>query len=320
MTEEEAYEGFRQLRWANSGGQPVCPGCGGLDHYVLVPDRKWGCKASACRLQFTVTSKTLFASRKLEFRTLLAAIALFANGVMGVSALRLRRELGLAYKTSFVLLHKIREAMAIDYDQPLDGVVEIDGAYLGTRRYRMPNLRIDGEDSWEAFKKRNPKKQTSMVVVRERPTDDDGRTPKVRAYHVPNEGDAIPHVRKVVAKGTEVHADCGNQWEPLHIFWDTKRINHSECYSDGIACTNWAESFFSRLRCAERGVYRYFTAEYAQRYGWEMAWREENRRVDNGAMIHKIAGAALASKPSPLRGYWQRHLAANDDLFGPLVA
>lgn len=322
MTEKEAYEGFRQLRWASTGGQPVCPGCGSLDPYVLVRDRKWGCRVSACRLQFTITSKTVFASRKLEFRTLLAAIAIFANGVLGVSALRLRRELGVAYKTAFVLLHKLREALAIDYDQPLEGVVEIDGAYLGTRRYRMPNRRIDGEESWEAFKKRNPKKQTTIVVVRERPHEDDGRKPKVRAFHVPNEGDAIPLARKIVAKGTEVHADCGNQWEPLHMSYNTYRINHSECYSDGIACTNWAESFFSRMRCGERGVYRYFTAKYASHYGWEMAWREENRRVDNGAQIHLITESGLASGHSSLRGYWQRHLAANnnDTWFDPLVA
>ena len=35
----------------------------------------------------------------------------------------------------------------------------------------------------------------------------------------------------------------------------TKRINHSESYSDGEACTNQAESFFARLRRAEMGVH-----------------------------------------------------------------
>jgi transposase-like protein len=321
MPEEDAYERFRKLRWPATDGQPVCPDCGNLEHWELIEGHKWKCKAPACRLQFTVTSKTLFASRKLEYRMLLAAIALFANGVLGVSALRLRRELGIAYKTAFVLLHKIRESMTAEYDEPLEGVVEIDGAYLGTRRYRLPNKRIDGDEAWEAFKKRNPKKQTTIVVTRERPHEDETRKPKVRAFHVPNEGDAIPLMRKIVKKGTVVHADCGTQWEPLHMSYDTKRINHSECYSDGIACTNWAESFFSRLRCGERGVYRYFTAKYAEHYGWEMAWREENRRQDNGAQISMIVANSLGSRTSSLTGYWQRHRAANaNNPFGALVA
>jgi hypothetical protein len=37
----------------------------------------------------------------------------------------------------------------------------------------------------------------------------------------------------------------------------TRRINHQECYSDGAACTNQAESFFSRMRRAEIGIHHH---------------------------------------------------------------
>ncbi len=45
--------------------------------------------------------------------------------------------------------------------------------------------------------------------------------------------------------------DEAAHWDALHARFLTKRINHSESYSDGDACTNQAESFFSRIRRAE---------------------------------------------------------------------
>ncbi len=307
MSEDDAYERFKLLRWPETKGEPICPDCGSRDHYALADRRKWMCKKNSCRLQYSVTSKTILASRKLLFRDLIGAIAIFVNGVMGVAACRMIREMGLSYKTAFVLQHKFRESMAIDYDEILDGTVEVDGAFIGTRRHRFPNKRIEGEKEFDEFLKKHPKKQSSLVVVRERPHTDPTRVARVRTVHVENEGAGIPFARQVVKRGVEMHADFGLQWEPLNLYYDMKRINHSESYSDGIACTNFAESFFSRLRCAERGVYRNFTKSYAGRYGWELAWREENSRVSNSRQLDMLISSLMRSPRSSMAGYWQRH-------------
>jgi hypothetical protein len=58
-----------------------------------------------------VTSGTLFHSRKLPIREYLSVIALFTGGVKGVAALRMARDMNINPKSSFVLLHKLREAM-----------------------------------------------------------------------------------------------------------------------------------------------------------------------------------------------------------------
>src|SRR5271163_4291066 len=84
----------------------------------------WRCKD--CDRQFSVTSGTIFHSRKLAIRDYLAAIAIFVNAVKGVSALQLGRDLDVQYKTAFVLAHKIREAMgAGQIGAKLSGTVEI---------------------------------------------------------------------------------------------------------------------------------------------------------------------------------------------------
>src|SRR5690606_34006968 len=86
----------------------------------------------ACYHQFSVTSGTIFASRKMSFTDLLAAVVIFCNGAKGVAALHLSRDLDCQYKTAFVLTHKLREAMAQEQaNVRLDGIVEIDGGYFG---------------------------------------------------------------------------------------------------------------------------------------------------------------------------------------------
>jgi hypothetical protein len=101
--------------------------------YAIPTRRTWQCKG--CKKQFSVTSSTLFASRKLPIKIYLAAITLFVNAVKGTSALQLGRDLDISYKAAFVLSHKLREALGSQVHNPdepeLTGVVEVDGAYFG---------------------------------------------------------------------------------------------------------------------------------------------------------------------------------------------
>jgi hypothetical protein len=90
-----------------------------------------------------------------------------------------------------------------------------------------------------------------------------------------------------------------------------KRINHQESYSADGACTNDAESYFSRLRRAEIGIYHSVAGQYLLRYAQEASWREDHRRVSNGEQFQRITGLAMKRKPSvDFTGYWQRHLGA----------
>jgi hypothetical protein len=96
-----------------------------------------------------VTSGTLFAFHKLPLKAYLLAIAIFCNEVKGKSMLALSRDLGVQYKTSFVLAHKMREAMGAEMRGANVGgegrKAEIDGGYFGG--YVKPaNLRENRRD------------------------------------------------------------------------------------------------------------------------------------------------------------------------------
>src|SRR3954469_14600400 len=113
MSDEEVERVFIRLRWADNEGEPYCPHCGCPTVWACRrPGRapRWRCKA--CQKDFSVTSGTLFAFHKMPLRSYLLAIAIFCNEVKGKSMLAMSRDLGVQYKTSFVLAHKIREAMA----------------------------------------------------------------------------------------------------------------------------------------------------------------------------------------------------------------
>lgn len=84
---------------------------------------------------------------------------------------------------------------------------------------------------------------------------------------------------------------------------------HSVAYSLDGACTNWAESYFARLRRAEFGQHHHISGKYLFAYAREMAWREDTRRQPNGSLHEMATGAALAHPISRVwAGYWQRQL------------
>ncbi|MCY1672226.1 IS1595 family transposase [Novosphingobium sp. SL115] len=296
MGEDKAYAAFRALRWPETEGEAVCPRCGCCDTYDIPSRRKFQCKA--CGHQFSVTSGTIFASRKMAFTDLMAAIVLFVNGAKGVSALQISRDLDCQYKTAYVLCHKLREAMAKEQaGLTLNGVVEIDGAYFGG--YVKPENRKEDRKDLRLAANRSGKRQC-VVIMRERK----GRS---LPFVVASEGDAVPYVRDHVGTLASIHADEGTGWDALHAGWDTHRVNHSVQFMDKGACTNQAESFFSRLRRMEVGTHHHIAGKYLHAYAGEAAWREDHRRNSNGGQMNRVIYAAMGSKVSrQWKGYWQR--------------
>jgi transposase-like protein len=298
MTEEEAYQKFKSIRWAENNGEPVCVSCGCEAYTEIKTRRKFKCKG--CFAQYSVTSKTIFASHKLAFGRILEAIALFTNGVSGYSALRLSRDIEVQYKTAFVLLHKIREAVGIGnmYDE-LCGHVEIDGAYIGG--YVKPTNFVKNRRDRRKSENKSPKRRV-MVVMRE-PW---GRT-TVRVYK--QEAYAVPDILKIVGPNSIIHVDEASGWSPLHAYRKVTQINHEKVgFSTDMACTNWAESFHARVRRAERGIHHHICGPYLLQYGLEMCWREDNRDKSNGWQFEKMVHAVTHFPISAMwKGYWQRH-------------
>jgi transposase-like protein len=304
MKDEEAEARFRAIRWADTNGEPVCPHCGSLDAYDcrrLKGAPRFRCRN--CKADFSITSGTLFASHKLPLRCYLAAIAIFCNEVKGKSALAMSRDLCVSYKCAFVLLHKLREAMAEEMKGRVIGgegkTAEVDGGYFGG--YVKPANRKDHRLDRRLAENQSGKRKV-VVIVRERGGNS---VPAV----FKTESQAAAFIRARIAKGTVVNADESGAWDNLHERFEMKRINHQEAYSLDGACTNQAEEYFSRLRRAEIGIHHHIAGAYLLRYAQESSWREDNRRQSNGEQVSRIAHLAMKrGKSVDFTGYWQRHI------------
>src|ERR1700730_15657915 len=298
LSDEEAYQTFKLVRWAATDGAPVCPRCECAAVYTYATRKLFKCKA--CNHQFSVTSGTIFASRKRSIRDYLLAIAIFVNGAKGHSTLQLSRDLDCQYKTAFVLAHKLREAIADEMkDRKVSGDVEIDGAYFGG--YVKPANYKENRRDRRLWKNQSGKRRC-VVIMRER----NGAT---LPYVCRSEELSLPVIQDRVKAGSIVYADEASCWDTLHSRYLTKRINHTQAYSTDDACTNQAESFFSRLRRAEIGTHHHIAGPYLNAYANEMAWREDNRRVSNGVLYLMAADAALKHPISKQwKGYWQRNV------------
>jgi hypothetical protein len=254
MSDAEAEAMFCKVRWPETDGKPVCPNCGGLDAYdCRRPNGAPRFRYRACKKDFTITAGTLFASHKLPLRAYLAAIAVFCNEVKGKSMLALSRDLGVSYKCAFVLAHKLREAMATELKGRTIGGAgsEVDAGWFGGY-VRPANLKEHRAD--RRFRESQSGKRRAVIVIRER----SGQTlPAVFR----SEAQALSFIKSKIAKGTVIHADDAGAWNDLHGRFEMKRINHQEAYSLDGACTNMAESFFSRMRRGEIGHHHHVAGQ-----------------------------------------------------------
>ena len=115
----------------------VCPHCGVLGESTLMQGkttRPGLYQCNACREPFTVTVGTLYERSKIPLHKWLAATQLLMSSKKGMSALQIGRMLGISPKSSWFLMHRIRESLREMAPEMLGGegkIVEADETYVG---------------------------------------------------------------------------------------------------------------------------------------------------------------------------------------------
>jgi len=115
LDETGAREWLEARVWANGR---VCPHCGNADQDKLTKlegkahrPGVYQCNEPQCRQQFTVTVNTVFERSKIPLTKWLAALFLMTASKKGISAHQVHRMLGISYKSTWFLMHRLREAM-----------------------------------------------------------------------------------------------------------------------------------------------------------------------------------------------------------------
>ncbi|NEV60349.1 IS1595 family transposase [Thiorhodococcus minor] len=285
-TEEQCADALFGWRWP---GGLVCPECGHPEDFVALHTRDL-MQCRHCHHQASLTAGTIFAYTKLPLTVWFLAMYLLTQQKNAISALELKRHLGVSYPTAWRIKHKLLQVMLErDADRQLTGVIEIDDVYWG------------GEVHGETPGRGSPNK-----------------TPFVAAVAKNHEGHPIA-LRMSVVKGFR-------KTELAH--WAAKFIHPDRIVvSDGLACfrgiadagiehqamvtgsgaggvelpeRKWINTILGNVKTAMKGTYHKAGPRHLPRYLAEFSYRF-NRRFDLAAMLPRLGVAAARTPPMPER-------------------
>jgi transposase-like protein len=274
--EAAAVEFLESLRW---GDEVCCPRCGDCDVYQMKKrgtdernDRYlWRCRG--CSKQFTVRVGTIMEDSPIPLRHWVFVFWAATASKKGVSALQIKRQTGVTYKTALYMMHRVRWAMGESYRLPLDGDVEADETYIGPRRRKGTKPGRSTEHKTPVF---------AMVQ----------RDGSLRAHPVTNVTGATLKgaIRQNVAPTARMITDEYGAYNKLgeeFAAHDTVSHKWGE-YARGDVYTNTAESFFSLLKRGVIGTFHHVSRKHLHRYVSEFEFRWNTRRMDDGARLREL--------------------------------
>jgi hypothetical protein len=131
-SEAQCADALERWRWPEGF---VCPGCGRAAAPVRLRTHSL-LQCHHCHHQTSVTAETIFAATKLPLTTWFLAMFFLTQQKNGVSALELKRHLGVTYPTAWRMKHKLLQVMKERDDaRRLCGVIQVDDAYWGGERH-----------------------------------------------------------------------------------------------------------------------------------------------------------------------------------------
>ena len=275
----------------------VCPKCGSIHKGIY--HQKYNHRfmyCNNCKSEFSALKGTIFENTHLDLRMWLYAMNLVLVSRKGISALQLKRELGMgSYQSAWRMLQQIRKAMEKEeYKETFEAVVEIDETYVGGKP-RKNNDHSDDEDNKP--KRGRGTSKTPVIGVKERNT---GKVHAVVANYNDEgkqlSGKQLFAVLKKVCKGNNtVMTDQFSGYNILDKENDFVRlkIDHTVTYSlgDGIH-TNGIESLWAILKRGVYGVFHNVSVKYMQKYVTEFCYRLNHR--NNNEAFTSLVELAMA--------------------------
>jgi ISXO2-like transposase domain/Transposase zinc-ribbon domain len=278
----------------------VCPGCGD-GRAVLLKSRAWTYQCVACRRQTSVTAGTIMHRSKLPLTLWFWAAHLMTTHSNGISALQLKDQLAISYKTAWLLTQKLRRAMVDPEREPLEGVVEIDQTeipFRDTQSYFDPDksgkiivigaVEVRDHTTGQAQK---PKKIGAKYL--------DTLSGRVRLQALPSNEAVHVHafIRANIKPGTTLLSDGHKSYLGLTGYRHDPRVVGKMA---GHVVLFWIHRVFSLLKRWGLGTYHGLRRRHVDSYLNEFVFRY-NRRFYRHVSFERML--ELASGRSPTT-YW----------------
>ena len=258
-----------------------CANCEHEKYYAIKTRRLTLFECKACGYQTTVTVRTIMEKSHTSLNKWFVAIFLAAHDKRGVSATLIAREVDVSYKTAWLMLHKIRKAMANrDAAYQLAGIVELDESYFGAPA--EGGKRGRGTDKAKVVIGLSLNKQGHPLFVKMQVVADlTGAT-------------LLDFTKKCIKPGTVIHSDGFRSYNALvepdythrPLAFDLKK------HPDHL---KWLHTILSNAKAFIAGTYHGLDTKHLPAYLNEFSYRF-NRRRFKGEQFNRLLHCCCLSR------------------------
>jgi transposase-like protein len=289
FSDEEACRAYLfASRWPDGFS---CPACGGGEAGVEHRRHVWQCRG--CGHQTSVTAGTVMHKTHMPLTLWFSAAYLVSTHGPGISALQLRRQLGITrYETAWMVLHKLRRAMVAPEREPLTAEVEVDEGFLGGR-----------DTDLRGGRQRNGKPLVGVAI--EVRSNRSGRL-RLQLLADASAASLTPFVGSSVATGAIVHTDGWQGYSGLRAAgFDHRPRKQRARYPDREWVLPRAHRALSNLKTWLQGTHHGVSPQHLQVYLDEFVFRHNRRRTPLAGFQTPL-GLGAAHQPTTHREITRR--------------
>ncbi|WP_159887390.1 transposase [Paenibacillus puerhi] len=223
-----------------------CPDCGHRHAYEIRTRKLPLFQCRLCHHQASLIAGTIMEGSRTDLRKWFHAMHLVASASPGINALQLSKIISVTYKTAWLILHKIRHAIAANNKAPISGHVQLNSAFYGK--------------PWCSILNPHPKRQALLVGAS---VNDQGEIQEVRIMHMPERHLTGTTIRSTgITAFTMLHVDQANsRIESNILHFNRKRFR--PLLAAALEASRWLNQTFHGIgpkhlqRYLEEFVYHY---------------------------------------------------------------
>ena len=284
-SEDACRDALIRARWPEGF---ICPECGSARHCRLA---RGLFQCQDCRKQTSPTAGTIFEGTKLPLTLWFQAMHLLTQGKHSVSALELKRQLGVHYETAWMMKQKLLQVMIEREERTtLSGRVEVDDAYMGGERHGGRRGRgAEGKTPFVVAVQTDVEHPEKVLFL------------KMKALESVSTKELEPWFRKFIEPGTLVLTDGWRAYNFLGPDYDHDAQKAPGGWQSAqVPAFRWVNTVLGNLKGNIQGVTRWVSRVHLDRYLAEFQYRF-NRRFDLKSILPRLLIAAARTPAMPQR-------------------